>query len=232
MRNHPIIINPSLLACDFLRLEKSVKEAVAAGVPMLHADVMDGVYVPNISFGFDIIKKTVGVAGVPVDVHMMTVAPWEYIDRLSDAGAYSVTIHSDVGDVCSRRGALAHIRNLGMRSAVALKPGYPASDIRDVIDLCDMVLVMTVEPGFGGQKFMDGMLPKVEEVRRIADSVDPKISVQVDGGINEDNISLAASAGADNFVVGTSFFGAENKKDKYGKLLGAAENGASREARD
>lgn len=232
MKNLPVVINPSLLACDFLKLEESVREAVDSGVPMLHADVMDGVYVPNISFGFDIIGKIAKVAGIPVDVHMMTVCPEKYVDRLKSAGAYSVTVHSDAGDVCTRRNALAHIRSLGMRAAVALKPAYPASDISDVIDLCDMVLVMTVEPGFGGQKFMADMLPKIKEVRRIADAVSDKISVQVDGGINAENISLCAAAGADNFVVGTSFFKAADKKATYETLRTAAESGAVREARD
>ena len=232
MNNLPIVINPSLLACDFLRLEKSVAEAVASGVPMLHADVMDGVYVPNISFGFDIIEKIVRVAGIPVDVHMMTVCPDKYIDRLKEAGAFSVTIHSDVGDVCSRRSTLAHIRSLGMRAAVALKPAYGADDIRDVIDLCDMILVMTVEPGFGGQKFMADMIPKIEAVRQIANRAPHRVSVQVDGGINEDNIGLCAAAGADNFVVGTAFFKSEDKRIKYEALRAAAQRGAAREARD
>ena len=232
MRKHPIIINPSLLAADFLDLEKSVREAVSSGVEMLHADVMDGVYVPNISFGFDIIGKIVSVSSVPVDVHMMTAAPWNYLDALKNAGAYSVTIHSDVGDVCTRRDTLARIRALGMKSAVALKPAYPAENVADVIDLCDMVLVMTVEPGFGGQKFMEDMIPKIREVRRVAERACVDISVQVDGGVNADNIGLCAEAGADNFVVGTAFFGAEDKEERYGKLRAAAEKGASREARD
>lgn len=232
MKKKPFIINPSVLSADFLNLEKSVREAVASGVEMLHADVMDGVYVPNISFGFDIIKKIVSVSSVPVDVHMMTTCPGKYVDTLKEAGAYSVTIHSDTGDVCSRRDTLARIRALGMRSAVALKPAFPAESIADVIDLCDMVLVMTVEPGFGGQKFKAEMLPKIRDLRRLAERAGVDVSIQVDGGINEDSISLCAEAGADNFVVGTAFFGAEDKSEKYAALRAAAEIGASRETRD
>lgn len=232
MKNHPLIINPSLLSCDFLNLEKSVKEAADSGAEMLHADVMDGVYVPNISFGFDIIGKIVSVCPVPVDVHMMTVAPWKYLDELKAAGAYSVTIHSDVGDVCARRDALSRIRTLGMRAAVALKPAFPAEAVADVIDLCDTVLVMTVEPGFGGQKFKEDMIPKMREVRRVAERAGVDISVQVDGGVNVNNIGLCAAAGVDNFVVGTAFFSAEDKKERYESLRAAAEKGASREARD
>ncbi|MBR7033253.1 MAG: ribulose-phosphate 3-epimerase [Clostridia bacterium] len=231
MKKHPLIINPSLLSADFLHLEKDLKETVGAGVEMLHADVMDGVYVPNISFGFDIIGKIASICSVPVDVHMMTVAPWDYLDVLKEKGAYSVTIHSDVGDVCRRRDTLARIRTLGMRAAVALKPAFPAEAVSDVIDLCDMVLVMTVEPGFGGQKFKGDMLPKIRDVKRIAERAGTTVSVQVDGGVNVENIGLCSETGADNFVVGTAFFGAENKKERYEDLREAAVCGASRSAR-
>ena len=190
---------------------------------MLHADVMDGVYVPNISFGFDIIEKICSVVTVPVDVHMMTVVPEKYLERLRDAGAYSVTVHSDIGDADKVAGILKDVRALGMKAAVALKPAFGAECVRDLIPLCDMVLVMTVEPGFGGQRFMERMLPKIAAVRQMADRDNPAVSVQVDGGVNVSNIGSCAVAGADNFVVGTSFFRSGDLPRAAASLKAAAE---------
>lgn len=210
MANRKIVVNPSLLACDFLNLKEEALNAVKSGADMLHADVMDGVYVPNISFGFDIIKSVAGVCEVPIDVHMMTCVPQKYFEKLSEIGAYSVTIHSDIAEKKEIISMLKRIRALGMKSAVALKPAFGAEDIEDVLELCDMALVMTVEPGFGGQKFMADMLFKIESVSEMIIKQNLDCDVQVDGGINVENAARCASAGANNFVIGTAFFKAES----------------------
>ena len=198
--------SPSLLACDFLHLADEVKRAEESDCDMLHCDVMDGMYVPNISFGFDIIKKIHSITTLPLDVHMMTAAPQKYIDVLHDAGAASITIHHDVMPKEELVGTLEYIRSLGMKAAVSLKPAYPAADAFDFVPYCDMVLVMTVEPGFGGQKFMDSMLPKIREIREYLDKNKPECDIEVDGGIKKNNLQMVLDAGANVIVAGSAIF--------------------------
>ena len=209
-----VLIAPSILACDMLKVGKEMKRAEAAGADWLHADVMDGVYVPNISFGFDFIKAAKSAVGIPVDVHMMTVCPQQYIKELKACGADSVTIHHDIVPETDIIKALWEIKNEGMRAAVALRPKFPASDIAPFLPYIDMALVMTVEPGFGGQKFMSDMLPKISAIREMS----PAIDIQVDGGINAETASLCAEAGANVFVVGTASFRAPDMKEAIDKI--------------
>lgn len=218
---HSMKTAPSLLACDFLHLADEVKRAEAAGSDWLHCDVMDGVYVPNISFGFDIIAKIHSITPLPLDVHMMTAVPEKYLEVLAKAGAYSVTIHSDVMEPAKLTDTLEKIHALGMKTSVALKPKCPTEDIVPFLSLCDMALVMTVEPGFGGQKFMADMLPKIRTIRTMAD---PDMIIQVDGGIGTGNIGLCAEAGADCFVVGTSSFRAPDMHEALMNMKKAAED--------
>lgn len=220
--------SPSLLACNFLNLEREVRRAEESGCDMLHCDVMDGVYVPNISFGFSIISQIAGMTSLPLDVHMMTAAPKKYLETLKKAGASSVTLHTDVMAEEELKDALRQIRSLGMRAAVALKPGERAEKAFPFLPLCHMILVMTVEPGFGGQPFLSEMLPKIRAVRAWCDQYQPGTDLQVDGGIGQDTIEKAAEAGANVFVIGTAAFRSPDMAQTLRRLTRQAKEGAAR----
>ncbi len=173
---------------------------------MLHLDVMDGVYVPNISFGFDIIKSIRSVTTLPLDVHMMTAVPWKYVDELKACGADSVTFHLGLRDEQGTIDTLKAIKDAGMKAALSVKPKEGADMLKPYIELLDMALVMTVEPGFGGQSFMADMLPKIGEIAALAKAVGKTVPVQVDGGVKDSTAKAAADAGAELLVVGTGAF--------------------------
>ncbi len=213
-------ICPSVLACDMLHLEDEIKKAEAAGTDIFHLDVMDGVYVPNMSFGFDVIKKIGTVTDLPLDVHMMTVQPWKYLDVLAAAGAWNVTFHLNLKDEAGTRQVLKDIKSLGMKASLSVKPKEGAELLLPYYDLMDMALVMTVEPGFGGQKFMEDMLPKVGQIREAAGKDFP---VQIDGGIGIGTVGRAAAAGASMFVVGTASFGAPDMAKAIADIRSEAE---------
>lgn len=219
-----ILTSPSVLACDFLHLEDEIRRADASGSDWLHCDVMDGMFVPNMSFGFDTIRAINTVSDLPLDVHMMTCVPQNYLDALKDAGADIVTIHNDIGlSEDELRQVLKDIRARGMKAAMSLKPKFPAETVFPFLDDLDMVLIMTVEPGFGGQKFMPDMLEKIANVRRKANELGKEMDIQVDGGINAANAALAAAYGANVFVVGTASFRAPDMKVALDDVKKAAE---------
>ena len=208
-----ILTSPSVLACDFLHLEDEIRRADAAGSDWLHCDVMDGMFVPNMSFGFDTIRAINTVSDLPLDVHMMTCVPQNYLDALKAAGADIVTIHTDIGlSDDELHEVLKNIHERGMKAAMSLKPKFPAETVFPFMDELDMVLIMTVEPGFGGQKFMPDMLEKIANVRRKANELGKDMDIQVDGGLNAPNAALAAAYGANVFVVGTASFRAPDMK--------------------
>ena len=203
-----IKISPSILAADFSDLKSEIKKIEAAGADMVHIDVMDGLFVPNISFGLPVIKAIRPCTNLLFDVHLMIKSPERYIKEFKAAGADIITVHAEATDHLHR--TLQSIKASGAKAGVALNPGTDPSAIKYVLSETDMVLVMTVNPGFGGQKFIGEMTKKVAEVRAMA----PGLDIEVDGGISSDNIDLVTRAGANVIVAGSAVFNAPCAKDE------------------
>lgn len=199
------LIAPSLLACDFCRMGEQITQAIAAGAEVLHCDIMDGHFVPNLSMGPGVVKSVRNFTDHPLDVHLMVTDPKYFAEAFAKAGADSITFHIEATDKPDQIIDFLHDRGLG--AGITLRPGTPASAIEAVIPRVDMVLIMTVEPGFGGQKFMENQLPKI---RRIRSLLRPQQRLEVDGGINPQTAALVAAAGADVLVAGADIFGSGN----------------------
>ena len=203
-------ISPSVLASDLSNLASEVAEIAAAGADMVHLDVMDGVFVTNMSFGMPIIESLRKKSDMVFDVHLMITKPEKYAKRFIDAGADILTFHLEA---CEDSGALLdEIRANGVKSALSIKPATPAEAVFPYLEKCDMILVMTVEPGYGGQSFMPEMLEKVRKIRAEIERRGLDIDIQVDGGLNPETAKLAREAGANVIVAGSSVFKAQDRR--------------------
>jgi len=207
-RERELIIAPSILAADFSCLGQEVKAIEDAGADWVHVDVMDGHFVPNISIGPAVVDAVRSATSLPLDVHLMIEKPERYIEEFARAGATTVGVH--VETCPDLHDTLAQIRETRARSCVVLNPSTPAEAIRAVLPEVDQVLVMTVNPGFGGQSFMTDMLPKIEKIRGWIDEAGLSVDLEVDGGIAADTIAGTAKAGANAFVAGTAVFAARS----------------------
>ncbi len=212
----PLLVAPSILSADFGRLAEEVKALEASGADWIHVDVMDGRFVPNITLGPPIVKAIRAATTLPVDVHLMIVEPEKYLDDFAAAGADGMTVHVEASPHLHR--TLQHIRGLGKRAGVVLNPSTHEDTIRYVLDVVDLVLVMSVNPGFGGQAFIPEVLPKVRAIRRMIDSTGRPIYLEIDGGITPETVALATEAGARVLVAGNAVFSHPPYADAIAKL--------------
>ncbi len=222
MSPREIRIAPSILSADFSALRDELASIEAGGADWVHVDVMDGRFVPNITIGPLVVDAVRRCTALPLDVHLMIVEPERYVTDFVRAGASTLGIHVETCPHLHR--SVAQIREAGARAAVVLNPATPASSVEPVLVDVDQVLVMTVNPGFGGQKFIESTLPKIETLRRWIDERDLDVDLEVDGGVGPETIARAARAGANVFVAGTAVFGAPDRAAAIAALRRAAQH--------
>jgi ribulose-phosphate 3-epimerase len=205
------MISPSILAADFANLERDIRDIEKNGSDFVHVDVMDGIFVPNISIGIPVVKAIRPVTGLPLDVHLMIDRPLRYVEEFVKAGADFVTVHVEADQPQNTLEALDRIHALGCKAGIVLKPRTPAEAAIPYLEKCDMILVMTVEPGFGGQKFMADMMPKVTQLRQMLDKVNPDCLLEVDGGVDAVTCDICKESGANVLVAGSGYFKAPDR---------------------
>ncbi len=219
MPQHPTLIAPSLLAANFARLADEVAAVEAAGADWLHLDVMDGHFVPNISFGPVVLRALRPLTRLPFDVHLMIAPVDAYLAPFAEAGADHILIHAEAGPHTHR--SLQAIAALGCKAGLVLNPATPALYAAPVLDMVDIILVMSVNPGFGGQKFLHSQLPKIAELRRMIDASGRDIRLEVDGGVDAHTAPACIAAGADTFVAGTAVFATPDYAAAIASIRGA-----------
>lgn len=211
-------IAPSILSADFSRLGEEIKAVEKAGADLIHVDIMDGHYVPNLTIGPGVVTSLRKTTALPFDVHLMIEDPDRYIDAFADAGSNILTVHAEA--VVHLHRTVHYIKGKGIRAGVSLNPSTPLSCIEEILPDIDLLLIMTVNPGFGGQKFIAGMLPKIRKARELAQSRGLGLAIEVDGGVTPDNIGTLAEAGADIFVAGAAIFGSPSYSDTITRMKG------------
>ncbi|MEW9094025.1 MAG: ribulose-phosphate 3-epimerase [Clostridiaceae bacterium] len=211
-----IKIAPSILSSDFSKLGEEVKKLETYKADVIHIDVMDGKFVPNITFGMPVIKSIRGLTGLPFDVHLMIEEPSRYIEDFAKAGADIITVHYEADKHIDR--TINYIKSFGVKAAVALNPGTPVSVIKDLIPSLDMVLIMSVNPGFGGQKFIPYTLEKIKEVNKLKNEFNKDLIIEVDGGIDASNIKEVVESGANWLVAGSAVFKGGHIEENISRL--------------
>lgn len=204
-------ISPSILSADFVNLERDIRALGEHGADYVHIDVMDGLFVPNITIGIPVVAAIRKITDLPLDVHLMIDRPLRYVERFCQAGADILTVHIEADTEENTLEALRKIKACGVRPAICVKPKTPAEAVLPFIDECSLILVMTVEPGFGGQSFMADMMPKVAQIRKYITERGLDCELEVDGGVNETTGRVCKDAGADVLVAGSAYFKAADK---------------------
>ena len=206
-------IAPSILSADFANLERDIHDLERNGADWVHVDIMDGIFVPNISIGIPVVQALRPVTDLPLDVHLMIDRPIRYVEQFVKAGADWLTIHIEADQPQNTLEALDKIHELGCKAGIVLKPKTPAEAAVPYLTKCDMVLIMTVEPGFGGQKFMADMMPKMKKIREMLDEVNPSCIIEVDGGVDANTCTVCKENGAEVLVAGSAYFKATDRAE-------------------